>query len=177
MTYELSVIAEYSDWALACMIIASNLEEVGIAATVETYDFGVWYDRLQKGEFDLSPGFSASGPTPYNVYRAIMSTETVRPVGQNALENWHRFGSAEADRLLEQFAATADPQAQRELAGQLQLLFVEQAPAIPLFPSPQWGEYNSRRFAGFPDQDNPYAQLSPWAAPDRLLVMTSIQPA
>jgi peptide/nickel transport system substrate-binding protein len=176
MEYELSVIAEFPDWVLACTIIASNLEEIGIAATVETYGFGIWYDLLQKGEFDLSLSFSARGPTPFDFYRATLSTETVRPVGQNALENWHRFGSEEADLLLEQFSATSDPQLQQELASQLQFLFVEHAPAIPLFPSPQWGEYNSRRFAGFPDQHNPYAQLSPWAAPDRLLVLTSLRP-
>jgi peptide/nickel transport system substrate-binding protein len=176
MTYELAVIGDWSDWAVACLIIANNLEEVGIAVTVQTYDFGVWYDLVQKGKFDLSLGFSASGPTPFNFYRAIMSTETVKPVGRNALENWHRFGSDEADRLLEQFAAIHDQQVQRELAAQLQFLFVEHAPAIPLFPGPQWGEYNSRRFAGFPDQNNPYAQLSPWAAPDRLLVLTSLRP-
>jgi peptide/nickel transport system substrate-binding protein len=58
----------------------------------------------------------------------------------------------------------------------LQFLVVDQAPAIPLFPGPQWGEYNSSRFTGFPDQDDPYALLPPWATPDRLLVLTSIRP-
>jgi peptide/nickel transport system substrate-binding protein len=176
MTFELAGIGDWPDWATASLVVASNLEEVGIVTTLQTYDFGIWFDKVQKGEFDLSLGWSAGGPTPYNFYRAIMSTETVKPIGQDAPENWHRFGLEAADRLLDQFVAESDSTVQHELVDQLQFLFVEHAPAIPLFPGPQWGEYNSRRFTGFPDQDNPYAQLATFAAPDRLLVLTSIRP-
>jgi peptide/nickel transport system substrate-binding protein len=177
MAYEIDVITDWSDWVSAAQVMADSLEEVGIAATINTYDFAVWIDRVQKGQFDLSLGWSAGGPTPFNFYRAIMSTATVKPVGDVAADNWHRFGSDEADRLLEQFAATFDEELQRNLADQLQFLFVEHAPAIPLFPGPQWGEYNSKRFTGFPNEDDPYALLSAWATPDHLLVLTSIRPA
>ncbi|MFL5758914.1 MAG: ABC transporter substrate-binding protein [Thermomicrobiales bacterium] len=176
MEYELDGVVGWSDWVSACQIMAKNLREVGINLTVKNNDAAVWIDRVQKGQFDLSIGWSTDGPTPFNFYRATMSTATVKPVGEVAIDNWHRFGNDEADRLLDQFAATSDPQVQRELADQLQFLFVEHAPAIPLFPGPKWGEYNSTRFTGFPDQNDPYALLSSFATPDRLLVLTSIRP-
>ena len=104
-----------------------------------------------------------------------MSATKVKPVGEAAEENWHRYSSAEADTLLEQFAATSDFEEQKKIAGDLQMLFAQNAPAIPLFPGPQWYEYNSARFTGFPDKDNPYSIGSTYAL-EALLVMTEIKP-
>ena len=50
---------------------------------------------------------------------------------------------------------------------QLQELFAENAPVVPLFPGPKWGAYNTTRFTGFPDEDNPYAPLSTRSATTR----------
>jgi peptide/nickel transport system substrate-binding protein len=106
----------------------------------------------------------------------MMSTATVKPLGTPAPENWHRFGSPEADVLLRALAETADPVEEQRLVTELQHLFVESAPAIPLFPGPLWGAYNSTRFSGFPDADNPYAPLSPNLSPQALLVLTRLVP-
>ncbi len=53
---------------------------------------------------------------------------------------------------------------------------MENAPALPLFPGPSWGEYTSARFTGFPDQNNPYAKLAPHDDPEPLLVMLELKP-
>ena len=48
-------------------------------------------------------------------------------------------------------------------------------PAIPLFPGPQWYEYSTKNFTGFPGADDPYAVGSTYAL-ERLLVLTKVQP-
>ena len=60
----------------------------------------------------------------------------------------------------------------------MQRVFVEQAPAIPLYPNPSWAEYNTSRFTGFPSRDVPYADPSPnkFDRGDVLLVLTTIEP-
>ena len=58
----------------------------------------------------------------------------------------------------------------------LQAVFAEEAPAIPLFPTPAWGEYNTSRITGFPTSEDPYATLSPNTVPDALLVLTRVRP-
>jgi peptide/nickel transport system substrate-binding protein len=73
---------------------------------------------------------------------------------------------------LRRLEAGADPAAEAELHA----LFEENAPAIPLFPGPSWGEYSTARFTGFPDEDDPYAPLSPNLAPQSLLVLTRLRP-
>jgi peptide/nickel transport system substrate-binding protein len=58
---------------------------------------------------------------------------------------------------------------------QVEARFVATAPAVPLFSSPQWGVFSSRRFVGFPSASDPYATLSPHAEPQDLLVLTNLR--
>jgi peptide/nickel transport system substrate-binding protein len=168
--------AGWSDWVRAAQIIARDLDALGVDARVEGLDFSAWFDRVSRGDFALALGWSVSGPTPYAFYRSLLGSDTVKPVGTAAATNWHRHGSPAADALLAAFEATVDPVEQRRLSDALQAAFVEEAPAIPLFPTPAWGEFSTQRFEGFPDAETPYATLSPNAVPDVLLVLTQIRP-
>jgi peptide/nickel transport system substrate-binding protein len=176
LTLGIGVPAGWSDWVRAAQVAARGMRAIGVDASVETSDFNAWFERLQQGTFELSLGWTEVNPTPYGVYRHLMSSETKRPVGEAAAENWHRFALPEADALLARIETTTDPAEEMALTEQAQLLFVDHAPAIPLFPGPLWGEYSTRRFVGFPDADNPYAPLSPHAQPQPLLVLTELKP-
>lgn len=177
MSYDINVVSGWSDWVSTVQIIAQNLKAIGIDAKVQTYDFSAFFDILQKGEFDLTIWSGSGGPTPFNYYRAAMSSVMVVPVGEMAADNYHRYASAEADTLLSQFAATSDEAEQKDLINQLQMLYAENAPLIPLFPGPDWGEFNTMRFVDFPSEDNPYALLAGYENPERLIQLTTIKPA
>lgn len=177
LSFDINVVSGWSDWVSAVNIIAQNLKAVGIDASVKTYDFSAWFDRVQKGEFTASIGWSSGGATPFNYYRGQMSELSLVPVGEAAGENWHRFVNEQADELLAQFVSTSDPAEQQELATQLQEAFAETAPAVPLFPGPMWYEYNTTDFTDFPTEEDPYVVGSPFnAAAEALLVMTTIKP-
>jgi peptide/nickel transport system substrate-binding protein len=133
-------------------------------------------ERLTRGDFDLSLGWSSEGVTPHVVYQGLMSAAAARPVGEVAATNWHRFADPAVDELLDAFERTSDPDEQRRLVHAMQARFVREAPAIPLFPAPSWGEYSTSRFTGFPSADDPYAGLSPNLSPDPLLVLTRLVP-
>lgn len=176
MKYEINVVSGWTDWVSACEIMAQNLKEVGIDATVKTYDFSAWIDKVNKGEFDMSIGWSSGGATPVNFYRAQASSLTFKPVGEVASENWHRYVSPKMDELLEQFAATSDEAEQKAIAEQMQQTFSDEAPAIPLFPGPEWFEYNTTRFTDFPTKENPYATGAPFSLPHQLFLLTTVKP-
>ena len=74
------------------------------------------------------------------------------------------------------FERTTDAAEQKRMASELQAVFAREVPTIPLFLSPAWGEYNTKRFTGFPTKDDPYAKLSPNQIPENLLVLTRLQP-
>ena len=156
-------------------MIARGLEEVGITTDVRTYDRGAWYSKLQRGEFQLGLGWSADGPTPHPLFRALLSEETVEAVGTVAQVNWHRFGHPDAAGPLAVLQESRDPAQRTAATAALQHLFVAHAPTIPLFLSPSWGEANTRLFTGFPSSADPYARLSPNHQPDSLLVLTRLR--
>ena len=114
------------------------------------------------------PTCNATGTSAFTdiVLRSGVSSDS----GSSAL-----FASAAA-KLLEELATNTDSDKEREVFNKLQALFVEHAPAIPLFPGPSWGEQSEERFTGFPSAENPYAPLSPNIAPASLLVLTQVRP-
>ncbi|WP_368497731.1 ABC transporter substrate-binding protein [Herbiconiux sp. A18JL235] len=164
-----------TDWVASSQVITENLKAVGIDASVQAQDWSAVIDEAQRGDFDMAHMWSSEGATPYNFYRGAMSTETVEPVGEVANENFARFGSDEADALLEEFASTSDKAAQKEVVAQLEQLFAVDAPSVPLFYGPEFGEFNTSRFVGFPDEDNPYADPN-LRSPTAAIVLTTIQP-
>lgn len=167
--------AGWSDWVRAAQVVRRDLETIGVQAEVKGYDFSAWFDRVQRGEFSLTLGWSQSGPTPYRFYRALMGSASVKPVGEASALNWHRYGSERADALFAAFEATSDEAEQRALAQDMQRAFLDEAPAIPLFPSASWGEANSLWVTGFPSEADPYARLSPNHGPEHLLVMARLR--
>jgi peptide/nickel transport system substrate-binding protein len=173
MEYELNVVSGWTDWVQSCDIIAQNLADVGMKVTVKPYEQATWQTNVQNGDFTMSIGWGEGGATVVSFYRPLMSSTTWREIGTSSGSNWHRFKLEEADTLLEEFAATSDPEQWKSIAVELQKLYAENAPAVPLFPGPQWGEYNTMRFEGFPNEDNPYALLSTYSD-EALLVLTTV---
>jgi len=173
--FDISVGSASSDWLSVANIIAQNLAEIGVTATVKSPDWSAVVAGYEDGSFDSGIVWSNNAPTPYQYYRGAMSTETVLPVGEQAFENYHRFGLPAADDLLDEFAASADEAEQAAAMNELQAVFAENAPTVPLFPGPRWGAYNTTRFTGFPNEENPYAPLSVRSA-TTVLVLTSLEP-
>ncbi|NYI03778.1 ABC transporter substrate-binding protein [Allostreptomyces psammosilenae] len=173
--FDISVGSSSSDWLSVANIISQNLAEIGVTANVDSPDWPAVSADYENGTFDTGIVWSGNGPTPYEFYRDSMGTERVKPVGERALENYHRYGTEEADRLLAQFAATSDEAEQRAVVNDLQALFAEHAPVVPLFPGPEWGAYTDVRFTGWPTAENPYATLSARAS-TTVLVLTSLTP-
>jgi peptide/nickel transport system substrate-binding protein len=179
MSFKLNVSAGFAIHVSAAQIVAQNLKAIGIDATLQQLDAPGWQDRLQKGNFDMSMALPLS-TNFYASYRAMMSETTSAPVGTDALGgNYGRYVSQKGDQLLNQFATTVDPAQQKQVAQQLQQVFADEAPLIPLYLSPLWYEYNTTRFTGFPTKDNPYVVGSfgqVVGSAEALIVMTSIKP-
>jgi len=156
------------------------MKDLGIEITLDTPEQNSWQELLFKGNFQWSIGWSSGGATPYNFYRGQMSKITALPMGEAANENWGRFVDPQADTLLDEFSKTSDPAKQKDLMNQLQMLFVNDAPAIPLFPGPDWYEYVTTHFTGWPTKENPFAPGPPYAtpsfSPSPLLVLTNLIP-
>jgi peptide/nickel transport system substrate-binding protein len=181
MDYKLSVAGGFAIHVAAAGMIVQHLKAVGINVTLAQTDAAGWTDRLQKGDYDMSMAITGfTGPVNfYSAYRSQMSAAATAPVGQIAAGgNYSRYTNEKADQLLAQFASTTDPAQQKQIADQLQQLFADEAPNVPLYLSPLWYEYNAKRFEGFPTKDNQYAPGSygQVLSPEQLIVMTTLKP-
>ena len=112
-----------------------------------------------------------------------MDGALVRPIGERADVNFHRFGDPDAEQLLRRLEATSNPAETAKLLVDLQRQFVEKAPSIPVFIGPQWGVYNTTRVTGFPSRFRPYANAVPtgsprgaFPGPDSLPVLLEVKP-
>jgi peptide/nickel transport system substrate-binding protein len=175
MRYDIHSVAGWSNSEAAASIVARSLADVGIAAAAVPLPYQAWSDKLRGGLFDMGVWGSTRGPTPYQFYRGQMDTALVRPIGEEATENFQRFASAEASLVLRRFEASSDPDELMALTGELQKIYVENAPSVPLFASPLWGVFNTSRFVGFPGRARAYAGASPGQA-DTLPALVEIAP-
>ncbi len=172
---DIIIVSGWSDWIRSAQVVSQNLKEIGIKATVKTYDFGAWISRMQKGEFELAIGWAEKGTTPYALYKGMMSSEYLKPTGETADVNWHRFSVASADSLFRRYEQTSNQKEITEIIYELQHLFIEHAPSLPLFAEPAWAECNTKYFTNFPSANNPYATLSPNYYPENLFVLVNVQ--
>ena len=172
---DIIIVSGWSDWIRSAQVVSQNLKNVGINAKVKTYDFGAWISRMQKGEFELAIGWAEKGTTPYALYRGMMSSEYLQPIGEIADVNWHRFGLASADSLFREYEQTSNQNEITEIIYELQHLFIEHAPSLPLFAEASWAECNTKYFSNFPSKENPYATLSPNYPPENLLVLVNLK--
>jgi peptide/nickel transport system substrate-binding protein len=175
MRYEIHTVAGWSDWEAAAGIIAQSLADVGVAATAVPLPYQAWNDKLQSGRFDMGIWSSTRGPTPYQFYRSQMDGALVKPIGQEASDNFHRFASEKASPILRRFEASSDTVELLALNRDLQKIYVENAPSLPLFASPLWGVFNTSRYVGFPGRARPYAGAAPGQV-DSLPALVEIAP-
>ncbi|MBI5670878.1 MAG: ABC transporter substrate-binding protein [Chloroflexi bacterium] len=176
INFKVQVVNGWTDWVTSVQIMSQNFQDIGLNNTIDVLDFGVWFANLQNGSFDTSIGWSTAGNTPYDFYRAVLYSPLI---GTDGLANGQlrgRWTSEEVDTLLESFVQTADEAEQRNISDQLQMIYVENVPAIPLFPGPTWYEYTTHRFVGWPTVEDYYVQGSPWCAACRPIVLTRIHP-
>jgi len=175
MRYEIHTVAGWSNSEATAAIIQQSLAEVGIAATAAPLPYQTWSEKLQRGQFDLGIWGSTRGPTPYQFYRGQMDADLVRPIGEEATDNFQRFASPDASPVLRRFEAASDPAELLSLGAELQKIYVESAPSLPLFASPLWGVFNTSLFVGFPGRARAYAGASPGQT-DTLPALVEIAP-
>jgi peptide/nickel transport system substrate-binding protein len=175
MAYTLETGSTSTDFVASAQNIARGLKAIGVKLTVTPKDWNAVISDVSLGHFQLAHMYGDAGPTPYDFYNFTMSCDTVVPVGKDTTLNWDRYCDKHATQLLSRFAAATDPSTQKSLANQLQQAFASDAPIIPLFTAPDWGEFNTTRFTGFPSAKNPYA-TGQSRYPGAVIVLTTVKP-
>jgi peptide/nickel transport system substrate-binding protein len=149
----------WTDWMTALQLVAQNATDVGIEVTTDFPEAPVVTSRNQNGDFELALWYVAgiSAASPWLRFRDVLDNRGVPEVGQAAFWNYNRYNNPAIGDLLDQ-AAQADEAGQVELYGEIDSIYRQDVPVIPLMYRPdEFYEYNESSWTGFPNADNPVA--------------------
>ena len=90
--------------------------------------------------------------------------------------NWSHTFDPNATPLLAKWKVTLNPEQQQGIATQLEKLFLQDMPIVPLFVGPRWSTYSTRYFHCFNSPSNFYGDPIFSTYPDNLLSFTRICP-
>ncbi|WP_235940722.1 ABC transporter substrate-binding protein [Paramicrobacterium fandaimingii] len=168
--------AGWSDYLASLQIMADNLSQIGVDATVETPTVDAWTSALAEGDFQASLHWTNTGATPWDIYSNIMDGAQLKPIGEGASWNFGRFENDEVTQLLADYAVTPDEDARQKMMDRIQEIFVEEVPAIPMAAGPIGAEYSTKYWTGFPSEDDPYAVPQP-TQPSISMIVMKLTPA
>ncbi len=158
--FQIHVIGGWSDWVASLQIIANNLQDVGIDASVKLEpDWGAWQPNAMSTKFvTLLWNYGAEDSTPYSYFFSHYDPSQNLGAGVDASPtgNWEHFDHPTGATLLRQFKGTLNQSKQRQIAYKLEKIWLDNLPAIPLFVGPRWSTYSTKYWTGFPTLKNPY---------------------
>jgi len=177
----------WSDWESIVRIAVKSMRSVGIDARERFVDASLFWNALFEGDFDLIMNTPSSAPSPskpWSRFEALMTTQDFAPLGEKMYKNMGRFNDPKSpgyvprvDELLNQIPALQDDTARLAAYRELNVLFMQLQPDLPLVYRPDaFYEFSSKHWANMPSAKNPY--LPPLTPGDRLgtFMLWTIQP-
>ncbi len=177
----------WSDWESIVRIAVKSMRAVGIDARERFVDASLFWNALYEGDFDLimfTPSTQPSPSKPWSRFEALLTTRDFAPPGQRMYKNMGRFNDPGSpaylpriDALLSQIPTLTDESARLAAYRELNALFMQQQPDLPLVYRPDtFYEFSTKHWSNLPSAANPY--LPPLIPGDRLgtNMLWSIQP-
>jgi peptide/nickel transport system substrate-binding protein len=177
VSFQIHVISGWSDWVASLQIISKNLRDIGIDASVKLEpDWGSWFPNATSTKFVTLLWQTAATGSPYGFFFNNLHRNTYLPSGEDAVNtgNFAHFQDARATTLLNQWKATLPVRGQKRIATQVQKVWLQKLPVIPLFIGPQWSTFSTKYFHCFPTPQNHYARPIFNSYPDNVVVLTTI---
>jgi peptide/nickel transport system substrate-binding protein len=176
---DIHVISGWSDWVASNQIITKNFRDIGIDSSVKLEpDWGSWFPNAFSTKAPTLLWQVASRGSPYGFFFANLSPNAFIPSGQDGTPtgNWEHFSDPKATPLLNQWKSSLDPKQQHSAATQLQKLWLQDLPIVPVMIGARWSTYSTKYFHCFTTPKNFYADPIFTTYPDNVLLFTRICP-
>jgi peptide/nickel transport system substrate-binding protein len=176
---DIHVISGWSDWVASNQIITKNLQAIGIDSNVKLEpDWNSWYPNASSTKNPTLLWQNGSQGSPYGFFYANLSQNAYIASGQDATNtgNWEHTYNAQATSLLNKWKVTLDPKQQHAIATQLENIWLQNLPIVPLFIGPRWSTYSTKYFHCFASPKNFYGDPIFTTFPDNQLSFTKICP-
>ncbi|MBE7734117.1 ABC transporter substrate-binding protein [Devosia faecipullorum] len=163
----------WTDWIDAVQISMESLTEAGLNVKMSTPEAAVWTSGLIAGEYSMTLNALASAADPYFPY---IRSFNPNDFGKSRFTAPH-WENAEVMELLGQYTQIKDAAEARAVMDQIQMIVAEAMPVIPVYNSPSFYQYNTSRFTGWANAEDPkYSPVVSNANPARLLQLLDLDP-
>ncbi|HVT02266.1 MAG TPA: ABC transporter substrate-binding protein [Thermoanaerobaculia bacterium] len=125
LNYRTSTDAESNQQA---EIIQQMLKQVGVDLEIQSNEFAVFYDDIQKGKFQLF-SLRRAGVSDPDFYYTIFDSKSLPPDGQNR----GYYINPKVDALIEQGRSTFDKEKRKQAYVQVQQILAEDLPYVSLY--------------------------------------------
>jgi peptide/nickel transport system substrate-binding protein len=152
---KLIVPSGWTDWMEAARVVAEGAQAVGLNIKPEFPDFDALVDARNSGKFDLVINNERQlSPTPWTYYDYIFQL----PVKQRQeTVNFGRYQNQRAWDLVGRLdqVRTDDTAGEQKVISQIQSIFLDEMPVIPLWYNGLWAQANSTVWTNWPTENNP----------------------
>jgi peptide/nickel transport system substrate-binding protein len=177
LSFTMINIGGYSDWVASAQIVAQDLKAVGIKVTAQNLSSQTYDNDVYNGHYQLAyDGNQTAGPTPYYELRSFLYSKGSAPIGQSAGSDWERYSNPATDKLIEDYAATADASKQHAIVRQLEQVMVNDIPVIPVTEGVDWYQYNTKSLSGWVTKGDRYARPAAYINPDWGVLLLHLKP-
>lgn len=166
----------WTDFNNTVQLAVEQLQEVGIKARARTPEFAVYNQAMLEGTYDVAYTNYFHGADPYTYWNSGYHSSLQSGEGMPRFA-MHFFKNQKLDNLLDSFYKTADKNEQLEIAHGIQKIIAENQVTIPVMSGAWMYQYNTTRFTGWWNEENPKGRPSIWAGiPERLLHVLDLTP-
>ena len=166
----------WTDFNNTVMLAAEQLAEAGINVKARTPDFSIYNKGMISADYDIAYTNYFHGPTPHKYWDSGYHSRLQASEGMPRFA-MHHWKNDKLDTLLDSFYRTADNQEQRKIAHSIQALIAKHQVTVPVLSGPNFYQYNTTRFTGWWNKENPKGRPMVWeGTPERLLHVLDLKP-
>lgn len=161
-TFNILVEQGWADYLSMAQTIKQELSAIGINTAIDEEPPSTYGPELQDGTYDLAISWSNGvGPSPYYLYYYLLSSSETAPTGSAASTNWERYDPATIERALAAYNTTSSLTAQKADMATIEKNLLANVPVVPLTGRPNFLDYSTHYFTGWPSASNPYDDGEP----------------
>ncbi|WP_082495801.1 ABC transporter substrate-binding protein [Agreia sp. Leaf335] len=174
LSFTITTANGYNDWLKGVQEVQKQWGAIGIDVKVASPQPAAYQLALRNGEYDLAMGGTGGTGSIFRDFNGLLSSDYLKPVGEEAVFNFERYNNPEADDLLTQYKLAIDPEKQKQLGYQLQNIVYNDLPVFSLYYGGSWGLVSNAKFTGWPSEADPYASPKTYDSTP-LLVLTHLK--
>ncbi|KQO05004.1 peptide ABC transporter substrate-binding protein [Agreia sp. Leaf244] len=174
LSFTITTANGYNDWLKGVQEVQKQWGAIGIDVKVESPQPAAYQLALRNGEYDLAMGGTGGTGSIFRDFNQLLSSDYLKPVGEEAVFNYERYSNPEADAVLKDYKLAIDPETQKQLGFQLQNIVYNDLPVLSLYYGGSWGLMSDAKFTGWPSEADPYASPKTYESTP-LLVLTHLK--